>query len=114
MTIERLKELARYSAHRTAPADFSVASVDQAFADGMKEIGGSINAFMKNRYDIYDIIIENADEIVPKKVLEQFGSFAEVRNVAQGDKVLLREVLSAALVRHLSCHDMLFIFSIFS
>lgn len=90
MTIERLKELARYSAHRTAPADFSVASVDQAFADGMKEIGGSINAFMKNRYDIYDIIIENADEIVPKKVLEQFGSFAEVRNVAQGDKVLFK------------------------
>lgn len=90
MTIERLKELARHSAHRTAPAEFSVESVDKAFADGMKEIAGSINAFMKNRYDIYDIIIENADEIVPQKVMEQFGQFAEVRNVAQGDKVLFK------------------------
>lgn len=90
MTIEKLKELARHSAHRTAPAEYSVESVDKAFADGMKEIAGSINAFMKNRYDIYDIIIENADEIVPVKVMEQFGSFAEVRNVAQGDKVLFK------------------------
>ena len=90
MTIEKLKELARHSAHRTAPAEYSVESVDKAFADGMKEIAGSINAFMKNRYDIYDIIIENADEIVPQKVMEQFGSFAEVRNVAQGDKVLFK------------------------
>jgi hypothetical protein len=90
MTIERLKELARHSAHRTAPAEFSVESVDKAFADGMKEIAGSVNAFMKNRYDIYDIIIENADEIVPQKVMDQFGQFAEVRNVAQGDKVLFK------------------------
>lgn len=90
MTIERLKELARHSAHRTAPAEFSVESVDKAFADGLKEIAGSVNAFMKNRYDIYDIIIENADEIVPQKVMEQFGQFAEVRNVAQGDKVLFK------------------------
>lgn len=90
MTIEKLKELARHSAHRTAPAEYSVESVDKAFADGMKEIAGSINAFMKNRYDIYDIIIENADEIVPQKVMEQFGSFAEIRNVAQGDRVLFK------------------------
>lgn len=90
MTIEKLKELARHSAHRTAPAEFSVASVDKALADGFKEIAGSINAFMKNRYDIYDIIIENADEIVPAKVMEQFGSFAEVRNVANGDKVYFK------------------------
>lgn len=90
MTIERLKELARHAAHRTAPDTFSVESVDRALADGLKELGGSINNFMKNKYDIFDIIIENADEIVPAKVMEQFGQFAEVRNVAQGDKVLFK------------------------
>ena len=90
MTIEKLRELASHAARRTAPAEFSVASVDQALADGFKELAGSINAFMKNRYDIYDIIIENADDIVPQKVMEQFGQFAEVRNVAQGDRVLFK------------------------
>ena len=90
MTIEKLKELARHSAHRTAPAEFSVESVDKALADGFKELAGSVNAFMRNKYDIFDIIIENADTIVPAKVMEQFGSFAEVRNVANGDKVLFK------------------------
>ena len=65
-----LKELARHAAHRTAPAEFSVTSVDAAFADEMKKLTGSVNNFMRNRYDIYDIIIENADEIVPAKIMD--------------------------------------------
>ena len=90
MTIEKLKELARHAALRTAPAEFSVSSVDQALADQFKAMTSSINDYQRNKYDIFDIIIENADTIVPQKVMEQFGQFAEVRNVAQGDKVLFK------------------------
>ena len=50
-----LKELARHAAHRTAPTEFSVASVDAAFADEMKKLTSSVNNFMRNRYDIYEI-----------------------------------------------------------
>ena len=81
MTLENLRELARHAADRTVPENFSLASVDQALADGFKALTGSVNAFMKNRYDIYDIVIENADRVVPTKVMEQFGQFAEIRNV---------------------------------
>ena len=90
MTIEKIKELARHSARRTAPDTFSVASVDAALADGLKELTGSVNDFMRNRYDIYDIIIENADEIVPNKVINAIGAFAEVKTVGQGQKALFR------------------------
>lgn len=90
MTFEKLKELARHAVDRTAPETFSVASVDAAFLDGLKELAGSINAFMKNRYDIYDIIVENADRVVPGKVMEQFNQFAEVRVVGQGDTVMFK------------------------
>lgn len=76
--MDKLRELARHAAHRTAPAEFSVASVDAAFADEIKKYTGSINDFMKNRYDIYSIIIENADEIVPAKVMAAMSQFAEV------------------------------------
>lgn len=80
-----LKELARHAAHRTAPAEFSVASVDAAFADEIKKMTGTINDFMRNKFDIYDIIVENADEIVPARVLEAMGQFAEVVTVKNGD-----------------------------
>ena len=88
MTIQELRELARHAAHRTAPAEFSVSSVDSAVAEGFKNLTGSINNFMKNRYDIYDIIIENADEIVPAKVMDAMGQFAEVIQLKNGDTVL--------------------------
>jgi hypothetical protein len=90
MTISELKELARHAANRTAPAEFSVQSVDLAVADQFKAMTKSINDYNRNKYDIFDIIIENADTIVPQKVMEQFNQFAEVRNVAQGDKVLFK------------------------
>jgi hypothetical protein len=85
MTLEKLKELARHAAHRTAPETFSVGQVDKALADEFKALTGSINMFMKNRYDIYEIIIENADEIVPNKVMDAMGQFAEVVQLGQGE-----------------------------
>jgi hypothetical protein len=78
MTYNELRELARHAARNTAPAEFSVSSVDAAVAEGFKNLAGSVNSFMKNRYDIYEIIIENADEIVPNKVMDAMSSFAEV------------------------------------
>lgn len=90
MTIERIKELAHHSAHRTAPDTFSVASVDAALMDGLRELGGSVNAFRRAKYDIFDIIIENADQIVPNNVISAIGAFAEVRVVPQGQKAIFR------------------------
>jgi hypothetical protein len=90
MTINELRELARHAAHRTAPAEFSVSSVDSAVAEGFKNLTGSINNFMKNRYDIYDIIIENADEIVPNRVMDAMSSFAEVIQLGNGEKKVFK------------------------
>ena len=90
MTIAELRELARHAAHRTAPTEFSVANVDAAIADEFKKMTGSINNFMRNRYDIYDIIIENADEIVPVKVMDAMGQFAEVIAIANGDQKVFK------------------------
>ena len=90
MTINEIRELARHAARGTAPAEFSAGSVDAALADGFKSLTGSINNFMKNRYDIYDIIIENADEIVPGKVMDAMSAFAEVIQLANGEKKLFK------------------------
>lgn len=90
MTINELRELAKHAAHRTAPDTYSVESVDAALADGLKALTGSVNDFLKNQYDIFNIIIENADEIVPAKVIDAIGMFAEVQVVPQGQKALFK------------------------
>lgn len=90
MTINELRELAKHAAHRTAPDTYSVESVDAALADGLKALTGSVNDFLKNQYDIFNIIIENADEIVPAKVIDAIGMFAEVQVVPQGQKAIFK------------------------
>jgi len=90
-TIAEIKELALHAAKGTAPATFSVEDVNAALADGFKELAGSYNMFMKNRYDIYQILIETVDEIVPNRVADAVGIFADVRQVGQGEKVLFKQ-----------------------
>ena len=89
-TLKEIKELALHAARGTAPSTFSVDNVNEALRDELKQMAGSVNQFMKNRYDIYDIIIEAADDVVPNKVLDAVGIFAEVQNVPQGQKALFK------------------------
>lgn len=86
MTISELKEIALHAAKGTVPACFANQDVDvnAAFVDGLRELAGSVNQFMKNRYDIYEIIIETIDQVMPKNVIAALSPFAEVQVVPQG------------------------------
>ena len=90
MTIQEIKELAIHAAKGTAPTEYTSSQVNEALVDGLKGLAGSINQFMKNRYDIYEIIIAAAEEVVPNKVIDALGIFAEVKQVAQGQKAMYK------------------------
>ena len=90
-TIKEIKELALHAAKHTAPTNFSVENVDEALREEMRGLASSVNEFMRNRYDIYDIIIQTADEVIPNKVISALGMFAEVQVVKQGDKALFKK-----------------------
>lgn len=92
-TLQEIKELVLYAAKGTAPANYQVENVNEALRDAFKDLAGSVNQFMKNRYDIYEIMIETADEIVPNKVIDAVGRFAEVQVVGQGQKALFKRSL---------------------
>lgn len=90
-TIKEIKELALHAARGTAPATFSVENVNEALVDELNQLAGSINQFMKNRYDIYEILIETADEIVPNRVIDALSPFAEIKVVKQGQKAVFKK-----------------------
>lgn len=89
-TINELIDLGRHLLNGTAPANFTAENVNDAFVDGLNELAGSYNQFMKNRYDIYEIIIQNADEIVPRRVSEALSAFADIRTVGQNQKAVFK------------------------
>ena len=89
-TIKELKELALHSVRGTAPETYELGTVDDALRGELAKMCDSVNNFMRNRYDIYDIIITTADEVVPNKVIDVMGIFAEVKSVPQGQKALFK------------------------
>jgi hypothetical protein len=89
-TIKELKDLALHSVRGTAPENYTVGTVDDALRGEIAKMCDSVNNFMRNRYDIYDIIITTADEIVPNKVIDVMGIFAEIKSVPQGQKALFK------------------------
>ena len=95
-TIKEIKELALHAARGTAPANYSNENVNVALREEMKNLASSVNEFMRNRYDIYDIIISTADEVVPNKVISALGMFADIQQVGQGEKAMFRTSLGKA------------------
>ena len=87
---KRIYELALHAANRTAPADFSYENVETALREEFRKMAGSVNEFMRNRFDIYDIIIKTADEVMPRKAIDIMGQFAEIQSVPQGTKAIFR------------------------
>lgn len=92
-TLNDIKELALHVARGTAPANFSNENVFEAYKAEIEGMCGSINQFQKNKYDIFEIVIEVADEIVPKKAVEVLGQFAEIKNIPQGQKAMFKKKL---------------------
>ena len=91
MTLQELRELAICAAKNQAPTNFSVDNVNQALADGFKELAGSFHEFMDNKYKIFGIIVEAVDEVVPKNVMDSIGMFAEMQQVPQGQKAIFKQ-----------------------
>lgn len=90
MVNQEIKDLALCAAMGTAPANYTVESVDEALRGELSKLASNLNEFMRNRYDIYNIIIETADQVVPKKVLSSLGAFADVQVVPQGQKAIFK------------------------
>ena len=49
MTIKEMKELALHAAKNSAPANYTTENVNDALVEGLRELAGSVNQFMKNR-----------------------------------------------------------------
>lgn len=98
MTISELKELALYAAKGTVPANFTKQGesaadydVNGAFVEGLKELASTYTQFMKNRYDIYEILVETIDKVMPKNTIAALSPFAEVQVVGLGQKAIFKQ-----------------------
>ena len=78
---------------------FSYSDLNETLRSELKELAGSYALYRENKNTIFSLIEETVNEVLPIKVAEQYGKFAEVQTFAQGDKPVFKVKISAAARR---------------
>ncbi len=66
--------------------NFSYSDLNETLRAELNELAGSYQLYRENKNTIFTLMEEVINDVLPKKVMEQYGQFAEVKTFAQGDK----------------------------
>lgn len=78
---------------------FSYAELNETLRNELRELAGTYSLYRENKNLIFSLIEETIDDVLPKKVLEQYGQFAEIKTFAQGDKPIFTQRITTAAKR---------------
>ena len=70
-------------------------ALNETLRNEFNELAGTYSQYRENKNLIFSIIEEVINEVLPKKVEQQYAQFAEVRTFAQGDKPIFRRKLGS-------------------
>lgn len=89
-------------ADRSAPVAYSwnnenlsYSALNETLHAEFQEIAGTPALYRKNKELVFSVMEEVLTDILPKKVEEAYGMFAEVKTIAQGDKISFRRKVRA-------------------
>ena len=68
----------------------SYEALNETLRQELNELAGNYSLYRENKNLIFSMIEEVLDDVLPKKVVEQYNQFAEVKTFAQGDKPIFR------------------------
>ena len=75
---------------------FSYEDLNDTLRNELRELAGTFQLYRENKNTIFALIEETINDVLPKKVMEQYGQFAEVKTFAQGDRPVFRQKISVA------------------
>lgn len=93
--MEKLRMLMQGAMGREVPAEFSAENYDYetALRDELSKLAKNINAYRRNKYDIFELLAETLDEVLPSRVEAALNRFCEIRRVPQGARLQFRTVV---------------------
>ncbi len=77
---------------------FTAEQINETLRNELNALAGEnrYHTYEQNKHTIFQLIEKTIDDILPTKVLEQYGQFAEFSQVAQGDKAIFKQKISSA------------------
>jgi hypothetical protein len=76
--------------------NFSYADLNETLRNELNAISSSYQLYRENKNTLFALIEEVIDDVLPRKVIDQYGQFAEVRTFAQGDKPVFVQKITEA------------------
>lgn len=78
---------------------FSYDEMNEALRVEFKALAPDYRTYKINQNTIFALIEQTIDDVLPAKVLEQYGAFAEIKTFAQGDKPIFTQRITTASKR---------------
>ena len=78
---------------------FSYRDLNETLRKELQEIAGTYSLYRENKNLIFSLIEETIDDVLPRKVMEQYGQFAEIKTFAQGDKPVFTQRITESARR---------------
>lgn len=79
--------------------NFSYSELNETLRSELRELAGTYALYRENKNTIFELIEETIDDVLPKKVMEQYSQFAEIKTFAQGEKPVFTQRITAAARR---------------
>ena len=78
-------------------AKFSYSQLNDTLRNELNELAGNYQLYRENKNLIFSLIEDTIDDVLPRKVMDQYGMFAEVKVFGNGDKpVFVQRITNAA------------------
>lgn len=76
--------------------NFNYKELNETLRQELNELAGTYQLYRENKAIIFALMEEVIDDVLPAKVLAQYGQFAEIKTFAQGDKPVFTQKISSA------------------
>ena len=78
---------------------FSYADLNETLRNELREIAGTYSLYRENKNTVFALMEQTIDDVLPAKVLAQYGQFAEIKTMAQGNKAVFTQRITTAAKR---------------
>ena len=75
---------------------YTYSQLQDTLRDQFKEIAGTYSLYRENKNTVFALMEQTFDDVLPQRVLEQYGQFADIKTFAQGDKPIFTQKITTA------------------
>ena len=108
LNFTQLVELAKATAkaNPSAPVAYSFgedklsySAMNETLRKELQEIAGTYSLYRENKNQVFSLIEQTIDDVLPQKVMDQYAQFADIKTFAQGDKPIFTQKVTQAAKR---------------